>query len=67
MVCVPPLPHSLQGLGKRIRLAVETITPEMLQLMWQEFDYCIDVCRVTKGAHIKALLWMPIKSGQLSF
>jgi hypothetical protein len=38
---------------------VETITPEMLQWVWQQFDYGIDVCRVMKGAHIKY--------GQLSF
>jgi hypothetical protein len=25
--------------------AVETITPEMLQRVWQQFDYRIDVCR----------------------
>jgi hypothetical protein len=35
--------------------------------VWQEFDYHIGVCRVTKGAHIEALWWMHIKSGQLSF
>jgi hypothetical protein len=35
--------------------AVETITPEILQRVWQEFDYHIGVCRVTKGAHIEAL------------
>ncbi|PNF33716.1 hypothetical protein B7P43_G11436 [Cryptotermes secundus] len=55
MVYVPPLPKSLQDLRNRINRAVETITPEMLQRVWQEFDYRIDLCRVTKGAHIEAL------------
>ncbi|PNF38372.1 hypothetical protein B7P43_G07247 [Cryptotermes secundus] len=55
MVYVPPLPQSLQDLQNRINRAVETITPEMLQRVWQVFDYRIDVCRVTKGAHIEAL------------
>ena len=25
----------------------------MLIRVWQELEYCIDVCRVTRGAHIK--------------
>jgi hypothetical protein len=28
----------------------------MLERVWQELDYRIDVCRVTKGGHIKHLL-----------
>jgi hypothetical protein len=55
MVYVPPLPQSLQDLWNRINRAVETITPEMLQQVWQKFDYCTDVCQVTKGAHAEAL------------
>ncbi|PNF19251.1 hypothetical protein B7P43_G08008 [Cryptotermes secundus] len=51
MVYVPPLPQSLHDLRNRISRALETITPEMLQRAWQEFDYRIDVWRVTKGAH----------------
>jgi uncharacterized membrane protein YebE (DUF533 family) len=46
---------------------VETITPELLQWLWQEFDYPIDVCRVTKGAHTEALRWMHVKFEELSF
>ncbi|PNF39337.1 hypothetical protein B7P43_G01517 [Cryptotermes secundus] len=38
-----------------INRTVETITPEMLQRVWQEFDYRINGCRVTKGAYIEAL------------
>ncbi|PNF19921.1 hypothetical protein B7P43_G11719 [Cryptotermes secundus] len=55
LVYVPPLPKSLQDLRNRINRAVETITPEMLQRVWQEFDYRIDECRVTKGTHMEAL------------
>jgi len=25
----------------------------MLQTVWNELDYCVDVCRITKGAHIE--------------
>jgi len=28
----------------------------MLTLMWQELEYHIDVCHVTRGAHIEHLL-----------
>jgi len=27
----------------------------MLTRVWQELEYCIDVCRVTQGAHIEHL------------
>jgi hypothetical protein len=46
-VFVPPLPAS------RITATVETITLDMLIKVWQGLDYLLDVCRVTKGAHIE--------------
>jgi len=52
---VPPLPASIPELKVRIRTAVETITTDMLQTVWNELDYRVDVCRVTKGAHIEHL------------
>ena len=33
----------------------ETITGDMLQTVWNELAYCVDVCRITKGAHIEYL------------
>ena len=39
----------------RIRTAIETITADMLQTVWNELDYSVDVCRITKGAHIEHL------------
>jgi len=36
-------------------VAVDTITPDLLIRVWQELDYRLDVCRVTKGAHIEHL------------
>jgi hypothetical protein len=41
---VPPITHALQ-----------TITADMLHRVWDEFDYRVDVCRVTQGAHIEGL------------
>ena len=54
-VNVPPLPASTPELKVRIRTAIETITADMLQTVWNELDYSVDVCRITKGAHIEHL------------
>jgi len=39
----------------RITTAIETITSDMLQTVWNEFDYRVDVCRITKAAHVEHL------------
>ena len=39
----------------RIRTAIETITADMLQTLWNELDYRVDVCRITNGAQINTL------------
>jgi len=31
------------------------LTADMLQTVWNELDYRVDVCRITKGAHIEHL------------
>jgi len=54
-VYVPPLPTSIPELKVRIRTAIETITADMLQAVWNELDYRGDVCLITKGAHIEHL------------
>ena len=54
-VYVPLLPACIPELKVRIRTAIETITADMLQTVWNELDYRVDVCRVTKGAHIEQL------------
>jgi len=50
-VYVPSLPASIPELKVRIRIAIETITADMLQTVWNELDYRVDVCRITKGAY----------------
>jgi hypothetical protein len=35
--------------------AVTAIDRQMMQRVWQELDYRIDICRVTKGGHIEHL------------
>ena len=54
-VSVPPLPASIPELKIRIRAAIETITAVMLQTVWNELDYRVDVCRITRGAHVEHL------------
>jgi hypothetical protein len=39
----------------RIIAAVKNIDVPMLKHVWQELEYCIDVCRITHGAHIEHL------------
>jgi hypothetical protein len=35
--------------------AIAAIDRQMLQHVWQELDYRIDICRVTKGGRIEHL------------
>jgi hypothetical protein len=51
----PSLPHDLQELRKRIIIAVTAIKEDLLEEVWQELDFRLDVCRVTRGAHIECL------------
>jgi hypothetical protein len=39
----------------RIIAAVMNIDAPMLTRVWQELEYRIDVCRITRGAHIEHL------------
>ena len=39
----------------RIRTATETIIADMQRTVWNKFNYHVDVCRITKGAHIENL------------
>jgi hypothetical protein len=38
-----------------VKVRIRTVTADMLQTVWNEFDYRVDVCRITKGAHIEHL------------
>ena len=42
-------------LQERITAAVKSVTPDMLQRVWSELDYRIDVCRVTRWGHIECV------------
>jgi len=45
----------LSAWSGKIRTATETITANMLQTVWNELDFRVDVFRITKGAHIEHL------------
>ena len=52
----PPLSQNVRELRDRIRAAVQAIDGNILKRdCRQELDYRIDICRVTKGAHIEHL------------
>jgi len=57
-VYIPHLLASIPEMKVRIRTAIETITADTLQTVWNEPDCRVDVCRITKGAHIEYLLGM---------
>jgi hypothetical protein len=50
---VPPLSRHLTDLKARIIVAVKNINAPMLARVLQGLEYHIDVCRVTRGAHIE--------------
>jgi hypothetical protein len=50
-----PMPRDLSQLRQMIVEAVAAIDRHLLQRVWQELDYRIDICRVTKGGHIEHL------------
>ena len=54
-VFVPALPRDLTDLKTLIVAAVKNIDAPMFTRVWQELEYCIDVCCVTRGAHIEYL------------
>ncbi|PSN36412.1 hypothetical protein C0J52_25453 [Blattella germanica] len=54
-VYVPPLPTPLDELRARITAAIADIDRDMLQKVWQEMEFRLDISCVTRGAHIEHL------------
>ena len=52
-VFVPPLSANLQDLRNRITAAVALVDRDMPTRVWNEVDYRIDVCRITKDGYIE--------------
>ena len=55
LVYVTPNPTDVDELKTQITEAVATIDNAMQVRVWQKFDYRLDACRVTGGAHIEHL------------
>jgi hypothetical protein len=49
------MPRDLPQLQQGIAETVAAIVLQILQRVWQELYYRIDICRVTKGGHIEHL------------
>jgi hypothetical protein len=47
--------QDLADLKARIIAALKNIDAPVLTRVWQEIEYRIDVCRVTRGGHIECL------------
>jgi len=45
------LPQNLPELQRQIIAAISATDCGMLQQVWAEMDYQLEVCRVTKGGH----------------
>lgn len=55
MVFRPPLPATIDDLKREITAAIQTVTPDMLQRVWNELEYRVDIARVSGGGHIEHL------------
>ena len=49
------LPANIEEMKQRITAALETVCEDMLQRVWHELEYRLNVSRVTGGAHIEHL------------
>jgi len=47
--------YIIQGYSKRLLLLESCLQTSNNETVWNKFDYCVDVCRITKGAYIEHL------------
>jgi hypothetical protein len=52
---VPALSLDIDELKLTFTAAIETIDRNMLEKVWDELDYRLDICRVMNGVHIEHL------------
>ena len=45
--------RNIQQLQERITSAIENVTRDMIQKMWQEIEFRLDVFRAANGANIE--------------
>jgi len=54
-IYVPPLPKTLSELRERINTTIGNVTQDVFERVWREWEYRLDICRVTRGAHIECI------------
>jgi hypothetical protein len=54
-VFMPPLLTDIRELQRRITETMAYFSKDILEKVWEEMEYRIDVCCVTHGAHIECL------------
>jgi len=54
-VYAPPLPKTLPELRGRINTAIGNVTQDKLGRVGREWEYRLDICRITRGAHIECV------------
>jgi hypothetical protein len=42
--------------GPIVATAIGNVTQDMLERVWREWEYRLDICRVTRGAHIECIM-----------
>ena len=52
-VYVQPLPKTQLELREGINTAIGNVTRDMIERVWQEWEYRLDICFVTRGAQIE--------------
>jgi hypothetical protein len=48
---VPPLPKTRPELRERINTSIGNGKQDMLETVWREWEYRLDMCRATRGAY----------------
>jgi len=54
-VYIPPMPVDLQELRDRIVNTIALVDVTFLNKLYKKLEYCRNVCRITRGSHIKNL------------
>lgn len=58
--------NDINHLKQRITDVIHSVTPDILNRVWEELEYRLDACRATNGSHIE-LHWIGMKLGEFSF
>jgi hypothetical protein len=51
----PPLPKTQPELWEHINTAIGKVTQDMLERVWQEWGYRLDICLITLWVHIECI------------